>query len=179
MNVLTVDFETYYDREYSLSKMTMIEYIMDGRFQPIMMSYAINDEPVKNVIGYPNIKRILDSIDWNNTVLNAQNTAFDATIIRARFGHTARYYTDTMAMARVTAAHVFTLCFNCNKSTVATCDEVRHTTAIISACDWHKPINPIGVKDKFYLLFNFAFRCLSCFLPRWFLCFNLCTLYGL
>lgn len=107
MNVLTVDFETYYDREYSLSKMTMIEYIMDGRFQPIMMSYAINDEPVKNVIGYPNIKRILDSIDWNNTVLNAQNTAFDATIIRARFGHTARYYTDTMAMARVTAAHVF------------------------------------------------------------------------
>lgn len=107
MNVLTIDFETYYDREYSLSKMTMIEYIMDGRFQPIMMSYAINDEPVKNVIGYPNIKRILDGIDWNNTVLNAQNTAFDATIIRARFGHTARYYTDTMAMARVTAAHVF------------------------------------------------------------------------
>lgn len=107
MNILTVDFETYYDREYSLSKMTMIEYIMDGRFQPIMMSYAINDEPVKNVIGYPNIKRILDGIDWSNTVLNAQNTAFDATIIRARFGHTARYYTDTMAMARVTAAHVF------------------------------------------------------------------------
>lgn len=107
MNILTVDFETYYDREYSLSKMTMIEYIMDGRFQPIMMSYAINDEPVQNVIGYPNIKRILDDIDWNNTVLNAQNTAFDATIIRARFGHTARYYTDTMAMARVTAAHVF------------------------------------------------------------------------
>lgn len=107
MNVLTVDFETYYDHEYSLSKMTMIEYIMDGRFQPIMMSYAINDEPIKNVIGYPNIKRILDGIDWGNTVLNAQNTAFDATIIRARFGHTARYYTDTMAMARVTAAHVF------------------------------------------------------------------------
>ena len=107
MNVLTVDFETYYDREYSLSKMTMIEYIMDGRFQPIMMSYSINDEPIKNVIGYPKIKEVLDSIDWSNTVLNAQNTAFDATIIRARFGHTARYYTDTMAMARVTAAHVF------------------------------------------------------------------------
>lgn len=107
MNVLTVDFETYYDREYSLSKMTMIEYIMDGRFQPIMMSYAINDEPIQNVIGYPSIKKVLDGIDWGNTVLNAQNTAFDATIIRARFGHTARYYTDTMAMARVTAAHVF------------------------------------------------------------------------
>lgn len=107
MNVLTVDFETYYDREYSLSKMTMIEYIMDGRFQPIMMSYSINDEPIKNVIGYPKIKEVLDGVDWDNTVLNAQNTAFDATIIRARFGHTARYYTDTMAMARVTAAHVF------------------------------------------------------------------------
>ena len=107
MDILTVDFETYYDREYSLRNMTMIEYIMDGRFQPIMMSYAINDEPVKNALGYHNIKKVLSAIDWNKTILNAQNTQFDATIIRARFGHTAAYYTDTMAMARVTAAHVF------------------------------------------------------------------------
>ena len=106
MDILTVDFETYYDTDYSLRKMTMIEYIMDARFQPIMMSYAINDEPVKTAVGYPAIKKVLDSIDWNNTILNAQNTMFDGTIIHQRFKHKARYYTDTMAMARVTGAHV-------------------------------------------------------------------------
>ena len=106
MDILTVDFETYYDTDYSLRKMTMIEYIMDARFQPIMMSYAINDEPVKTAVGYPTIKKVLDSIDWNNTILNAQNTIFDGMIIHQRFKHKARYYTDTMAMARVTGAHV-------------------------------------------------------------------------
>lgn len=107
MDVLTVDFETYYDQEYSLAKMTMVEYIMDARFQPIMMSYCVNDGDIKNAIGYKQIKDVLSSINWGNTILNAQNCKFDATIIALRFGFFARFYTDTMAMARVTGAHVF------------------------------------------------------------------------
>lgn len=107
MDVLTVDFETYYDQEYSLAKMTMVEYIMDARFQPIMMSYCVNDGDIKNAIGYKQIKEVLSSINWGNTILNAQNCKFDATIIALRFGFFARFYTDTMAMARVTGAHVF------------------------------------------------------------------------
>lgn len=106
MDILTIDFETYYDKDYSLKKMTMIEYIMDGRFQPIMMSYALNDDPVSTVVGYPAIRDILEKIDWSSTVLNAQNCAFDATILNVRFGKTSAYYTDTMAMARVTGAHI-------------------------------------------------------------------------
>lgn len=107
MDVLTVDFETYYDRDYSLRKMTMIEYIMDPKFQPIMMSYCLNDGQICNAVGYKQIKSVLDNIDWNNTVLNAQNCKFDGTIIAQRFGYFARFYSDTMAMARVTGAHVF------------------------------------------------------------------------
>lgn len=107
MRVLTLDFETYYDREYSLRNMTTIEYIKDPRFEAIMMSYALDSEPVQNLLGKQAIQRFLDSLDWNNIIVNAQNTQFDGTILRERFGKTAKFYADTMAMARVTGAHIF------------------------------------------------------------------------
>lgn len=106
MNVLSLDFETYYDREYSLKKMTMVEYIMDARFQPIMMCYSINGSPVQTAVGYPQIRDVLDSIDWNNTLVVALNTKFDGSILSLRFGKFAKAYVDVMAMARVTGFHV-------------------------------------------------------------------------
>ena len=35
MRIITIDFETYYSREYSLSKMTTESYIRDPRFEVI------------------------------------------------------------------------------------------------------------------------------------------------
>ncbi len=35
MDVYTLDFETYYDQEYSLSKMTTEDYVRDSRFEVI------------------------------------------------------------------------------------------------------------------------------------------------
>lgn len=43
--VITQDFETYYDDEYSLSKMTTEEYINDPRFEIIGVTLKYNDEP--------------------------------------------------------------------------------------------------------------------------------------
>ena len=47
MNIITIDFETYYDKDYSLSKMTTEEYIRDERFEVIGVSVKVGDaEPV-------------------------------------------------------------------------------------------------------------------------------------
>ena len=35
MDIVTLDFESYYDQEYSLRKVTMEEYIRDSRFEVI------------------------------------------------------------------------------------------------------------------------------------------------
>ena len=106
MDILCLDFETYYDREYSLKKMTMVEYIMDARFQPIILSYAWNNEPVQRLYGFKQMKEFIGSVDWDNVLLCCQNTQFEGGILALRFGKYARAYTDTMAMARVTGAHI-------------------------------------------------------------------------
>ena len=47
----TIDFETYYDRDYSLKKMTPVEYVLDNRFEAIMLSVKRPDKPVFNLSG--------------------------------------------------------------------------------------------------------------------------------
>ena len=43
MDILTLDFETYYDREYSLRKMPTPNYILDPRFELQMCAVKIMD----------------------------------------------------------------------------------------------------------------------------------------
>ena len=40
MKNLFADFETYYDDEYSLRKMTPIEYVLDPRFEALGCAFA-------------------------------------------------------------------------------------------------------------------------------------------
>jgi DNA polymerase len=43
MGILTIDFETYYDDEYSLSRMSAIEYVFDPRFEIIGVGIKRDD----------------------------------------------------------------------------------------------------------------------------------------
>ena len=43
MDILTVDLETYYDQQFSLSKMQTDAYINDDRFEIIGVSVIKND----------------------------------------------------------------------------------------------------------------------------------------
>ena len=47
MKTIYADFETFYDKDYSLSKMRTDAYIKDPRFEIIGVSVAVGDaEPV-------------------------------------------------------------------------------------------------------------------------------------
>jgi len=41
--IISVDFETYYDREFSLSKMTTEEYVRDDNFEVIGVGVKVDD----------------------------------------------------------------------------------------------------------------------------------------
>jgi hypothetical protein len=44
--MVTIDFETYYSKDFSLSKMTTEEYIRSPEFQVIGFGYKVDDNEV-------------------------------------------------------------------------------------------------------------------------------------
>ena len=101
MDLITVDFETYYDKEFSLSKLTTEEYIRDHRFQVIGVGVKVNNDKTEWASGSKQeIKRFLQTFDWDEAVFLAHNTMFDGAIANWIFDINPRLYTDTMCIAR-------------------------------------------------------------------------------
>ena len=47
MDLITLDFETFYDKDFSLSKLTTEEYVRDRQFQTIGVAVRVNNEPTE------------------------------------------------------------------------------------------------------------------------------------
>lgn len=99
MDLYTLDFETYYDREYSLSKITTEEYVRDPRFEAIGLGIKKNDEPTRF---YPKhlISAALAEVDWSQCGILCHNTMFDGAILSWRYGVRPKVWFDTLCMAR-------------------------------------------------------------------------------
>jgi DNA polymerase I-like protein with 3'-5' exonuclease and polymerase domains len=101
MQVITADFETYYDQTFSLSKITTEEYVRDPRFQVIGIGVKVNAEPTAWFSGtHREMKVWLAQFDWANSAVLAHNTMFDGAIFSWRFGIKPKVWFDTMCMAR-------------------------------------------------------------------------------
>ena len=103
MDIVTLDFETYYDKEYSLSKMTTEEYIRDDRFEIIGLAVKKNDKPTRWIQGEELTTRFLSHVDLSSCAILCHNTAFDGAILGWRFGVKPKLWLDTMCMARALA----------------------------------------------------------------------------
>ena len=101
MSFITLDFETYYAKDFSLSRMTTEEYIRDPRFEVIGVSVKIDDgEPEWFSGTKAEVKAYLDKIDWANSALLCHNMLFDGAILAFTFGIVPAKYFDTLCMAR-------------------------------------------------------------------------------
>ena len=101
MSFITLDFETYYAKDFSLSRMTTEEYIRDPRFEVFGVGIKIDDGEPRWFTGtHKEIKQTLDEIDWSDSALLCHNTQFDGGILSFVFGITPAYYFDTLCMAR-------------------------------------------------------------------------------
>ena len=101
MDLITLDFETYYDKDYSLRKMTTEAYVRDPRFEVIGVAVRVNNGETEWASGtYEQIKKYLKTFNWGEAMLLCHNTMFDGAILNWRFDICPRMYTDTLCIAR-------------------------------------------------------------------------------
>jgi DNA polymerase len=103
-NLIFLDFETYYDNEFSLRRMTSANYILDPRFEMIMCAVKANDGPHEIVDG-PDFPKWLAQFDPADTTTVTFNALFDNSILAWRYGFVPHTMIDAMAMARTLLGH--------------------------------------------------------------------------
>lgn len=98
---VVLDFETYYDKEYTLKKMTAEQYVRDPRFKAHGVSTLIEGEThweCEDIAGY------LTSLDLPNRPVVMHHAHFDGLILSEIYGIHPAVFLDTLSMAR--AVHI-------------------------------------------------------------------------
>jgi DNA polymerase len=105
--IVTLDFETYFDNEYTLKKMTTEAYVRDPRFEVhgCSMRWPF-DFVVKEGAPYTfwtegrHVHMPFDVIPWDEVALLCHHGQFEASILNWHFGIRPKLIIDTMAMGR-------------------------------------------------------------------------------
>jgi len=94
------DFETHYGPNYTLKKMTTMEYIFDPRFEVISVSALVDDEYIVWCGDDPEWKEKFKEWAEEGRMFVAHNAIFDLRILAFKYGIKPKLVCDTMAMAK-------------------------------------------------------------------------------
>jgi DNA polymerase len=101
VNILTIDFETYYSREFSLTKVTTEEYVRSPEFETIGVAVQVDDgEPEWFSGDGESLHQFLTRYDWGNSLALAHNAPFDGAILKWVYGISPKGWLDTLSMGR-------------------------------------------------------------------------------
>lgn len=116
LDIISCDFETHYSNEYSLSRMSPAEYILDARWETIgagvrrdkvALPYPASAGGAARVwsekarwLDGPDLPKLFAKIDWKRTALLSHNIGFDGAILAWRYGIVPALYIDTLGMCR-------------------------------------------------------------------------------
>ena len=101
MDIITIDFETFYSQQFSLSKITTEEYVRHELFETIGVAVKVNDGETQWFSGpKAATKKWLDQFSWDDAVAVAHNAVFDMAILNWQFDIRPKRIADTLSMAR-------------------------------------------------------------------------------
>ena len=103
MKSVVIDFETFYSKEYSLRKMTFVEYILDPRFECIGVAVK-EDGGVTRWMTPDQLRGYLKTLPRKVMVLS-HNANFDMAVLAWRFNYVPYLMIDTLGMARAMVGH--------------------------------------------------------------------------
>src|SRR5262245_49191127 len=97
MRIVTLDFETYFDKDYTLSKLTTESYIRDPRFEVHGCAVRYADGDKEWLPADADLKPIVDAHD----AVLCHHAQFDGFILSQHYGARPRVWLDTLCMARL------------------------------------------------------------------------------
>jgi len=98
MKQIVFDFETYYSKDYSLQKITPVEYILDPRFEIIGCAVKEGDSATF-FLEENDLKRYLAKLP-EKVLAISHNALFDMGIMAWRLNYIPHLMVDTLGMAR-------------------------------------------------------------------------------
>ena len=99
LQTVFLDFETYYDDDYTLRKLSTSEYIRDSRFEAISVGIKIDMGQTEVYFG-EDVAKALKRVDWSRTELVCHHTHFDGLILSHHFKIVPARYACTLSMGR-------------------------------------------------------------------------------
>lgn len=101
MHLVTCDYESFWSKDHSLSKMSYIEYCMHPETEIISLSAKVNDEETIVVFGEEEARRLLIDCRIEDALLVSHNASgFDSMLTAWRLKLAPRMWGCTLAMAR-------------------------------------------------------------------------------
>ena len=97
--LVSLDFETFFDTDYTLSKLSTSEYVRDPRFKAQMLGIKVGHGKTR-IIPAARIKAELAKINWSTHSVLCHNTQFDGFILSHRYGIHPAFLYDSLSMAR-------------------------------------------------------------------------------
>ena len=99
MKITTIDFETFYSQDYSLSKLTTEAYIRDPRFEMILVC-VLEDGEKPVIMDESQFCIYAKETDWSKKIVLCHHTHFDGAIMTWKYDIKPALWLDTLSMAR-------------------------------------------------------------------------------
>jgi DNA polymerase len=97
--LITLDFETYFDSEYSLKKMTTESYVRDPRFEVLGVGVKYDNQPAV-WLDEEEFREWASRVQWQHVALCCHHTQFDAFILSHHYNIRPGMLLCTMSMGR-------------------------------------------------------------------------------
>ncbi len=97
---VVIDFETYFDKEYSLSKMNIWAYITNERYQTIGCGFKFSTHGLGQFVWADELEKYFSTFQklygqhFENITIVMQNAPFDALILQEKYNISPKYIID-------------------------------------------------------------------------------------